>query len=307
MDLQFLLRTLMGAGPVPASLAAPFMLAGQPAQAAGVMPTNPPLPTPAPRVPIPTPRPDSLPDGSMMPNRGGQMQLPAAGPIPPDRPMMPPQDGQVDATENPQGFLQRLLMGGAAGGDPREMLRAFGAGMRNINTAGGDPFVAFGSGFGGTTGHYDQQDQAAAAAKAAAEKTAYDRQTEAEKARRDEMFRSADLDIRKAADERAGRTSELSNAKTAVEIQRMAANNGLSVDQMLEVERVAQAAAENVYGAEERTRIIDQERKRLINDLTQGRGLSGQSPGLSGGDEVTATNPETGEQMAYRNGAWEPL
>lgn len=208
------------------------------------------------RAPQPTPRPE-LPGGTFAPNRAPAAQPPAQAPQP----------------ANP---LMRLLAGGSAGGDWRQMVRAAGAGMSELGNTGGDPYRSFGQGFGGATGYYGKRETAAAEAAMDAEERAYKRQQDAN-----------DLELRRAADARASRSAELSNAKTAAEIERMAKSNGLTVSQMLEIERIAQAAGESEYDPVKRREVVSSERKRLLEQFT-----SNDREGLTGGQGLTA--PEVG-------------
>lgn len=196
----------------------------------------------------------------------------------------------------PQNPLMALFNGGGWGGDPRRLLRAVGASMAGARETN-DPFLAFGHGFGGATGYYDGRDASAAEAALEREQTTYDRSKD-----------SADFALRKAAEDRLSKSAELANKKTAAEIERLAKQNGLTVSQMLEIERIAQAAGENMYGAE-RQRVIEAERKRLMeqyasgNEPEQKAGLSKRDKGLTPDVEVTATGPD-GQRAVFRNGQW---
>ena len=219
-------------------------------------------------------RPDaSLPGGSFAPNA-------APAPAPVAEPAVP--QGQ-----NP---LMALLGGGGSGGDFRSMLRAFGAGAAQGSGGRGDPFEAFGRGFGGAAQHYTVQEELDARAASDAEKLAYDRsrdatsdQRDADKDARDAAKDERDFELRMIAEERQGKTADLANQKTAMEIRREARMNGITTAQQLEVERISQAAAENIYDPEQRAAIVDKTRREVLDRIGagQGSGLSGSSSGLS--------------------------
>lgn len=149
---EFLQSLLMGVGGEQSAQAAPGPQGGQ---------VPPPQMLPVRNPPRPTPRP-SLPGGSFAPNR---QTMPPTAPIPTPRPAGPVPGGEPQPQQrvNP---LMALLAGGGAGGDWRQMVRAAGSGMANLRNTGGDPFMSFGQGFGGATGHYDdkQREEIAAAA-----------------------------------------------------------------------------------------------------------------------------------------------
>lgn len=243
-----------------------------------------------------------------------QFRLPMAGPIPPQRPMaqLPggtftpafmPQDQpavpspvpqqQIVAPEVANDPLSQLF----GGRDIRSMMRAFGAGAANIRTGGGDPFVAFGSGFGGASGYYDSKEAAEAKAASDAEKMQYDRSQEAAKLKRQEDREAQELELRKTSEARLNRSAELSNQKTAMEIKNLAKSNGITVSQQLEIERIAQAAAENIYDPVERKRVIDETRDRVTKQVAGG----GQTT-LSSGGGLTAPDVGTVEDGYRFNG-----
>ncbi len=242
-----------------------------------------------------------------------QIRLPMVGPIPPDRPMaqlpggsfapaaMPQEEPAVPVAQEPaipQGAapvdpLSQLL----GGRDLRSMVRAFGAGAANIRTGRGDPFLAFGSGFGGASGYYDAKEQAEAKAAADAEKVKYDRDQDALKMKRADEKDAQEMELRRASESRLNRSAELSNQKTAMEIKNLAKTNGISVSQQLEIERIAQAAAENIYSPDERKKVIDETRERLTKQVTGG----GQA-GLSTGGGLSAPAAGTVEDGYRFNG-----
>ena len=237
----------------------------------------------------PPDRPATLPGGSFAP--GAAQPSPAAA-IPP--PVVPQQGG-----------VPGPLAGILGGKDFRQIIRAFGAGAGARPGSSGDPWAAGLAGFGGATGYYGDQEAAAAKAAIDAEKTDYQRQQEADKLRRDEERDARDFEMRKVADARAAKTSELQNQKTSMEIKRDARSNGITISQQLELERIAQAAGENIINPEERKRVIDETRERLVKEITGGAGISRASTGLSP-SAPTATGPN-GEKLILKNGQWEPM
>ena len=176
-------------------------------------------------------------------------------------------------------MLMQLLSGGGAGGDPRKMFRAFALGAGNIGNTGGDPFVALGRGLGGAQGYYADKEAAAAAAASKAEQTSYQREMDAAKMKRDAEKDAAEQNLKQVSEARLNKQADLNNQKTALEIRREARQNGVTTSQMLEIERIAQAAGENLYG-EERTKAIDATRERLLDQFGAGKGISGGA-GLS--------------------------
>jgi len=193
----------------------------------------------------------------------------------------------------------------------RSLLRSIGAGAANLRNTGGDPFMSFGQGFGGATGFYDKQEALDAANAAAEEEKAYRRSKDAYGQERDvakdarqEAKDAADLELRRLAEDRAQKTADLSNQKTALELRRLARSNGLEISQVLEIERIAQAAGENIIEPEERKKEIDATRERLLEQATSGQGISGRQ-GLTT-PEVTATGPN-GEKVVLRDGQWVPM
>lgn len=184
------------------------------------------------------------------------------------------------------------------------MVRAFGAGAGNIGRTGGDPYAAFARGFGGATEHYSINDALQAKSNAAAEQLAYDREQDAAKLQRDQEKDAQDMEIRRMSEARQAETAKLSNQKTALEIRKLARQNGLSTKEMLEIERIAQAAGENLWG-DDRKQAIDETRERLVEQFRANEGLS-SGDGLSSSEaEPMATN-DAGDVLVLRNGEWVP-
>lgn len=206
----------------------------------------------------------------------------------------------------PQGSFtpqrRRGLLDDIFGPEVGGYMRAAGAGMANVRgNPFGDPWITAAQGFGGAQAYGAEQDAAAQQQAVDAEKTAYQRQQDAAAAARTQQKEAADLALRTAAEKRQAKTAELTQRKTLLEIRRMARSNGLTVSQQLEIERIAQAAGENMIG-EEREAAIDAKRQELIDQVTNGQGLS--EGGLSTTDEHTAVNPDTGQTLVYRDGQW---
>lgn len=264
---EALIQLLAGS---PQAIAGPIMAGtSRPGPPPGVAPQMPPrFPQEMMPPPMRPEEPATLPGGSFAPQAA-----PAPMPV------------EADAG-NP-------LMALFGGKDPKEMFRAFAAGAAAPNS-GGDPFRAFGLGMGGSAQYYD-----------AKEETQYDRGRDSLKDQRDEERDARDYELRRIAEARAGRSADLNDQQKMLEIRREAKMNGLTVSQMLEVERVAQAAAEGVYddGSGSRQKIVDAERQRLLEQIGGGKSIS--DPSLSNTAEITATGPN-GEKMVVRDGAWVP-
>jgi hypothetical protein len=209
------------------------------------------------------------------------MPMPSNPPVPTPRPDPLATDMEISQPQpaGPLDPLRRALAGNSAGGKLRQMIRAFGAGAGGGGSFGGDPFSAFGAGFGGAQGYYGDKEQLDAATAAATEEKVYERKQDAFERAQSE----ADLELRRAADARSARMAKLNEEKSAQEIKRMARMNGLTISQALEIERIAQAAGENLYG-EDREKAIEAKRKQLL-ETYGGTGQSGLSDrgGLSKG------------------------
>jgi hypothetical protein len=202
-----------------------------------------------------------------------------------------------------------------AGGDITPMLRSIGGGMANMVETN-DPYLAFGRGFGGA------QTQASTAAQTAADAAAKAKQAEFENAlamnnalinqetstarmtqdqsqfdsrmtqdqkQFDERARQDEQDrqIRAAAEQRQQKLDELTIKKTEAEIKRMANSNGITVDQQLQIERIAQAAGEGIISPAERKTAVDAKRQELVSQFsTQGGMNSPNSAAPAVGDIV---------------------
>jgi len=207
------------------------------------------------------------------------------------------------------------------GGDITPMLRSIGGGMANM-TETNDPFVAFGRGFGGA------QNQQATAAQTAAEQAAAAKQKEFENAMalnnalinqnttqqkmtmdqsqfdartgQDQKQFDEQMQLRKAQDERQAKMDEINYKKTEAELIRMADSNGLTVNQMLEIERLAQAEGENIISPEKRKVAVDAKRQELLERFG-GKKISGKSelsdPDIAGQSPEYVRNKDTGQIM----------
>lgn len=284
-------------------------LAGNAANAAS-RPTSAPVPPPALPVPIPVAQrpvqtPGNLPGGTFAPAAVHAKTITPDGEvIEQDAPAMaeavqPAAAAPVDPRH--AGILEALGLGDGT----RNVLRNIGGGMANLRNSGGDPFVSFGMGYGGATATGEERENADAAAATAAEKTQYDRGQDAAKTQRDIEKDRADMALKSLVEKRQAETADLTNKKTALEIRRLARQNGITTSQMLEIERIAQAAGENLSG-DRRTKAIDETRDRLLKQFSDGEGISDDT-GLSGQSDITATNPDTGERMKLVDGAWVPM
>jgi hypothetical protein len=276
---NFLVNLLSGAGQAQAAPAA--------AQAAPQQPF--PVPTPRPvmlpqRAPVPTPRPSQ---GPLTPSRPQQPVIPIA----------PPQPSMPAAAPQQQNPLMTLLSGGSGGGDWRRMARAAMSGIASADPRS-EGMLAFAQGASGAAKHYTDADAALREQALEKDKIAYERSKDA-----------ADLELKRAADMRASRSAELADQKTAAEIARMARQNGLTVSQMLEIERIAQAAGQAEYDPKKRREIVASERQRLLEQFAGGDrpgGLSAKEGAGLSPDAITATGPN-GEKLILRDGQWEPL
>lgn len=204
-----------------------------------------------------------------------------------------------------------------------------GMGMANMGQTGGDPYLAFAQGMGGTAKFTtDQQkaaedarqkaiDNAIALNKANMEQSQIDQnqsqfdsrlkqdqsQFDASQQQRASQF-DQDMALRQAADKRAQMLADQQAQKTQAEIKRMAKSNGLTVNDQLQIERIAQASAENITDPDERKKATDEERDRLTKMVQSGQGLT-DGPGLTtpAQQPATATGPN-GEKAVLVNGQW---
>lgn len=207
-----------------------------------------------------------------------------------------------------------------------------GMGMANMGQTGGDPYLAFAQGMGGTAKFTTDQQKAAEAArqkqiddavavnKATMEQSQIDQnqsqfdsrmkqdqsQFDATQGQRQTQF-DQDMALRQAADKRAQMLADQQAQKTQAEIKRMAKSNGLTVNDQLQIERIAQASAENISDPDERKKATDEERDRLTKMVQSGQGLT-DGPGLTAASPqpVTATDAN-GNKIVLQNGQWVPL
>jgi hypothetical protein len=238
------------------------------------------------------------------------------------------------ATTNPFAKFAGLFNGDTNLGDYAQKV---GMGLSNMSSTGGDPYLAFAQGFGGTAKFTTAEQAAAAAAKQkeidnaiAANKLAMDQnQFDARLGQDQSQFNQRmgqdqsqfdtrqtqqasesdrDYALRQAADKRQQMLADQEVKKSAAEIERMARGNGITVDQQLQIERIAQAAAENIVDPEERKKTVDAERQRLTDQFKTGDTSLSNGPGVSAQEQqpMTATGPN-GEKLVLKNGQWVPL
>lgn len=105
--------------------------------------------------------------------------------------------------EAPPSAISALIGPGEV--DWRRTIRAIGGGMANMGNAGGDPYLAFGQGFGGATNSLQERDDLAMKQEAAKNASAEDQ-------RRWE----AEMEIKRAAEERKAKLDEMQLQKAGV-------------------------------------------------------------------------------------------
>jgi hypothetical protein len=228
-------------------------------------------------------------------------------------------------SNNPLANLMGLFNGST---DLGSYINKVAGGMSNMGATGGDPYLAFAQGFGGTGKYQSEQDAAAAKAKQqeidnamAANKLTMDQsqfdarmgqdqsQFDARNAQQQQQF-DKDYALKDAAEKRQQLIAEQQMKKSAAEIERMARGNGITVDQQLQIERIAQAAGENIFDSSERKQAIDSERDRITKQLQSNPSNTSISdgPGITAQDQqpITATGPD-GKKLVLKNGNWVPL
>lgn len=288
-------------------------------------------------VPIPTPAPrPNLPNGTFAPNRSQPYTLPNPGPIPQQRaPYMPApiqqpapqmqqplvQTAQADPRTNP---LMALFQAGQDGQPSPigELIRSFGAGMAKIDPRNDDPFSTFGAAASGAGGYHQAMADAQYAKAQDAKKFDYATGQDALKfnyaAGQDAQQNARanqELELRRAADARAAKSSSLADQKTARELDIMAKNNGVDPSLMLKIENMAQDAGNAAAKADfngsmdpqARKKIVDDTRNELLQRFGTSQPTSLSEPSLTDGglSEVTATGPN-GEKLVLRNGQLVP-
>lgn len=230
----------------------------------------------------------------------------------------------VQQSTAPLSNLQNLLAGN---GDIGSIIQKMGMGMANMGPTGGDPYLAFAQGFGGTQKYTTEQQARAAQAAAEQQKLATEHQLATARLNQDASQHSETLnqsqsqfdaranressefkqknEISLAAEKRQQQQAEQMQKKTEAEIKKMARDEGLSTDEILKIERAATSAGERVYDPKERKQIIDSERDRLTK-MVQAQDLSG-GPGVTAAQPRIIENPTTGEKMMEQNGQWVPV
>lgn len=210
----------------------------------------------------------------------------------------------------PLSNLQNLLAGN---GDIGSIIQKMGMGMANMGPTGGDPYLAFAQGFGGTQKYTTEQQARAAQAAAEQQKLATEHQLATARLNQDSSQFSQRMnqdqsqfdtrinqdksqfdtttELQRAAEKRQQVQADMQQKKSEAEIARMARNEGISRDDILKIERVAQAAAENIFDPKERKRVVDAERDRLTKmfksqDLSGGPGITESKTVPNQGDVV---------------------
>lgn len=206
----------------------------------------------------------------------------------------------------PPGAFQALMTGKPI--DWQRTLRAIAVGAGSPVDPAAGALSSFASGMAGTAKYLDEQDKAAyermlaerkidaASAKSALDESQSDREF---------GLKQEELKIKQAAEERRRIIDERRAAN-------LAKGKGLTVDQQLQIERLAQAAADDIYDPEEREEVINATRDRLTAQVKQEAGLSGgtgitqANDGISNARRVTATGPN-GQKIVLQDGKWVPL
>lgn len=233
----------------------------------------------------------------------------------------------------PLANLQAILSGTA---DYGQVMQKIGSGMSNMSNSGGDPFLSFAQGFGGAQKYTTEEQRLAAERAAAAEKSRMDANLALQRLTQDQSQFDASLsnnqsqfstrsaqeqqqhaermELERQASTRADQIAADSRRKTDAELIRLAKKEGISVDQMLSIERIAQAEAENEIDPERRRAVTDAARERLTQRVKSGRMSEGPGitesdtsvPAVSYKEGDTSTHPD-GRRMVFQGGAWVPL
>lgn len=194
------------------------------------------------------------------------------------------------ASTDPMGKLQTLLSGMAGG-------------MANMRETV-DPYVAFAQGFGGARTYQDTQ--AAAAAKAAADaqqqqitnqlaltRLGQDQSQFDARMGQDQSQFNAQQDLRTASEKRQQLLADQQMKKTAAEIERLAKSNGVRVTDQLRLEELVLKSAEGIINPQEKKRVMDETRQRLLQQIQQNPSSPDDGPGISSQDLSTAPAPGT--------------
>jgi len=228
-------------------------------------------------------------------------------------------------SQGPLANLQAILTGGA---DYGNVLQKIGYGMSNMSNAGGDPFLSFAQGFGGTQKFTTEEQRLAAERAAEAEKQRMEANLALQRLTQDQsQFDTSQannqsqfdrrmtqdqtqfdqrMEIEKAADKRADQIAADNRRKTDAEILRAAKKEGLTADQMLRIDDAARESTQDIIDPAERRTAYDAEVARLTQMAKGGR-LS-EGPGVTEADTtpVTATGPN-GEKLMLQGGQWVPM
>ena len=232
------------------------------------------------------------------------------------------------APPGPFGNLSAILNGDANYGS---IVRQIGGGLANMGPTGGDPYLAFAQGFGGTQTYATAQEKEAADRAAALAKQQQDANLALQRLTQDQSQFDASLNnnqsqfdtrltqdqsqfdqrmtLEQAAEKRQQLVAETAAKRTEAEIARQAKREDITPTTMLEIEKLARAAVPEFTPPEQAKEIMEAERDRLIKQVKAGRLSDG--PGVSEGDTVTArtaTGPN-GEklQLSPDGTQWVPV
>ena len=224
------------------------------------------------------------------------------------------------APPGPFGNLSAILNGDANYGS---IVRQIGGGLANMGPTGGDPYLAFAQGFGGTQTYATAQEKEAADRAAALAKQQQDANLALQRLTQDQSQHSATLSqnqsqfdartqqdqtqfdqrmtLDQAAEKRAQQVADATTRKTEAEIARLAKREDVDPNVMMKIEDAAQQAGKNAYernpslsDAEVRD-IVNSERDRMVQQVKSGRMSDG--PGVTEADTTTTSTgtPKVGD------------
>jgi len=234
---------------------------------------------------------------------GMQSQQTPAAPV-----VQPPPPG-------PLSNIGALLTGGS---DFGSILQKIGGGMANMGPTGGDRYLAFAQGFGGSQQFTTQQqkeaaDRAAAAAKAKADQdmamarllqdqsqhaaTLGQSQSQFDaRMSQDQSQFDANMTLEEQRERRAQMVADAATKKTAAETVRLARKEDIDPTIMLRIDEAAKKVAENVYDPKEKQAVYEAERDRLIKQV-QAQDIS-QGPGVTEAKaQVPTASNEAGQKL----------
>lgn len=248
-------------------------------------------------------------DRAPMPQARPQMQQPVQqAPMNPTVPEPRPTQPIAPPSENP---IMRLFNPETG----RNRIRAIGAGMANVKRTDGDPFMAFGSGFGGATNHYTARDN---------DKRIEDTRQSNWQAEQDRLKanNAADMELRKAAADREERRTRLAERRTAAEIKAESRKTGVPTSKVLDAEKRAHEAVARIRESggpngrpkqltpEEADQIYNENYSRIMEMYEREYGVA--EPSRSGLSQGGLSSPRTivdgqGNRMIVKDGEWVPL